>query len=634
MSTVVRRNERSWAIELITKINSIVTNRDWVIKKAGGESTVSVSRGNNMFPDVILYGNEEQSVILQGWELKMPDVPIEDIAFIKDAQRKANALGLNSCLIWNFTYAVLYFKDAEGNFNVAKQWDETSFIKSREDVNTYRKEWELLLEKILLDVNAYFLDGNFRENLIENIISTMTLTTIIKRNQVLVANLLRASAVKNAVIFSYIDNWWKAVKMEYEHDETDMYAAYAKSVILNWTNRITFAHIMKSYHNTARIIDDLTYGVTPDKANTLFETITSKCDFFNVFLPMKHGEILPKLTWQDLVEYAIFLKENGISRLDQKTLQNILEGSVNVVRRELNGQFTTPYELAHILVRLTVVDWTDNFLDCCCGTGTIAKAALDIKKDKIGNKDAVATVWASDKYSYPLQVANISMTSADTINLPNRLFRQNALKTLPSDVVHITNPKDGKDLAFSLPVMGAIVSNLPFVEFEKLPVDDLDVILNMIDDYELDARSDLYFYIAIKIADMLKPDGRIGIITSNSWLGTGAGSKFIGALKLRYDILQIHISGKGRWFKNADVVTTLIVMKKKGIKSINEVAFFLWKKSLEDFVASKDAEDSLVNSAFLNQEMDSSVCKMSVYKNETIVHTMLSFMASIGFARW
>ena len=44
-----------------------------------------------MFPDVVLYGNEEQSIILQGWELKMPDVPIEDETFIKDAQRKATA---------------------------------------------------------------------------------------------------------------------------------------------------------------------------------------------------------------------------------------------------------------------------------------------------------------------------------------------------------------------------------------------------------------------------------------------------------------------------------------------------------------------------------------------------------------
>ena len=100
MSTVIRRNERSWAIDLISKINFIAQKNDLFIKKAGGETTISISRGNKMFPDVILYGDAKQSIILQGWELKMPDVPIEDETFIKDAQRKAVALNLNSCLIW------------------------------------------------------------------------------------------------------------------------------------------------------------------------------------------------------------------------------------------------------------------------------------------------------------------------------------------------------------------------------------------------------------------------------------------------------------------------------------------------------------------------------------------------------
>lgn len=116
MPTVIRRNERSWAIELISKINTIATDNDLIIKRAGGESTISTGRGNTMFPDVVLYGNNEQNIILQGWELKMPDVPIEDETFIKDAQRKAIALNLNSCLIWNFTYAVLYIREQHNTF--------------------------------------------------------------------------------------------------------------------------------------------------------------------------------------------------------------------------------------------------------------------------------------------------------------------------------------------------------------------------------------------------------------------------------------------------------------------------------------------------------------------------------------
>lgn len=64
MTTIIRRNERSWAIELITEINKIVNKNDLMIKRAGGENTISTGRGNIMFPDVVLYGNREQSIIL------------------------------------------------------------------------------------------------------------------------------------------------------------------------------------------------------------------------------------------------------------------------------------------------------------------------------------------------------------------------------------------------------------------------------------------------------------------------------------------------------------------------------------------------------------------------------------------
>lgn len=636
MSTVIRRNERSWAIELISKINEISNKNDIAIKKAGGESTISTDK-NHMFPDVILYGNKEQSVILQGWELKMPDVPIEDETFIKDAQRKAVALNLNSCIIWNFTYAVLYERTEDDSFEIVKQWDETSHIRTRDDVQTFRSDWEALLEKILFEINDFFIDGKFRQTLLQDAITTTTLTTLIQRNQSIISEKLKNYANSNAVVDAYIDNWWNGVKNEYEHDETDMYAAYAKSIVLNWANRITFAHIIKHKQNNARLIDSLSFDKTPAEGNQIFEIITAKCDFYNVFGAIEYNDILPELSWQDLVEYSVFLKDNGIDKLDQSMLQNILEGSVNIIKRELNGQYTTPTELAKLLVRLTVVDWSVDFLDCCCGTGTIPKAAMDIKREKFNSESAIKTVWASDKYDYPLQVANISMASADTINLPNHLFKKNALRLKTGDDIELTDPATGKKINLSLPAMGAIASNLPFVEFERLPKDDLDVIVEMTDNSELNNRSDLYCYIALKIADLLQPSGRLGIITSNSWLGTTAGARFIGAMQKKYDLLQVHISGKGRWFQNADVVTTIMVLKKKDAKPVNTTQFYLWKKSLNQLKNNEEYENKLVNSALLGEELDPTIVELSEYSHEQMKRLMeynISYNAFFHKIEW
>lgn len=623
MSTIVRRNERSWAIEIITKINEIVSSHDYMIKKAGGESTISTGRGNTMFPDVILYGNNEQNIILQGWELKMPDVPIENETFIKDAQRKANALSLNSCVIWNFTYAVLYVREDSNKFKKVKQWSDTNYIHTRNDVQTYRKDWETLLNVIIQEINNFLCEGNFRQTTLGDAISSTTLSTIINRNQAVVAENIRKESIRNTRISAYISEWWNNIKIEYEHDETNPYFAYAKSVILNWVNRITFAHIIKLHQNAARAVDKLDFSTKIDDANAIFEEITKKSDFYNIFSSMKYNTFLPELTWQDMMEYSIFLKNNGIESLDQKILQNILERSVNLVKRELNGQYTTPPELAKILVNITVINWEDDFLDCCCGTGTIPKAAIDKKKEILGTKKAIETVWASDKYSYPLQVANISMTAPDTINLANRIFKKNALTLNPLDKITIVDPVDGKAKELQLPLMGAVASNLPFVAFENLSNDDIDAINKISKDSQLNGRSDLYCYIALNISKILKTGGRLGIITSNSWLGTESGSKFVESLKKEYYFEQVHISGKGKWFQNADVVTTIIILRKKDDKPNNSVSFFLWMKTLEELQHDNETENKLINSSLLNTQLDDKIVKLSSYSLQQIntLHT-------------
>lgn len=618
MTTIIRRNERSWAIDLISKINAISTTNDLIIKRAGGESTISTGRGNTMFPDVVLYGNKEQSIILQGWELKMPDVPIEDETFIKDAQRKAIALNLNSCLIWNFTYAVLYIRGEKNTFSKLKQWDATSHIRTRADVETYRTDWEKLLEEIILEVNSYFVSGEFRNASLGDVISESTITTLIQRNKEIIAEKLKAAAFRDAVMAAYIDNWWICVKPEYEHDETDKYKAYAKTIILNWANRIIFAHIIKNKQNGALVVNELDYDTTPSEANEIFQKITAKCDFYNVFSAVRYNDILPELTWQDFAEYSNFLKSNGIEHLNQEALQNILEGSVATSKRAINGQYTTPPELAKLLVRLSVKDWTDTILDCCCGTGTIPKAAIQIKRTQLSPKDAVESVWACDKYKYPLQVANISMTDSDTINLANRLFQHNALSLAIGDDVSIVNPETGEEMHLSLPAFGTVVSNLPFVPFEIIPDDDRDEISKMPLASELDGRSDLYCYIATKIADVIKPGGTLGIIVSNSWLGTNAGTKLVEALKQKYYLKQVHLSGKGRWFKNADVVTTIIVLEKKDANQKSATDFWLWKQSLEQLTTDIDNENTLVNSALLGTELDKNVSRLSKYAQSQI----------------
>ena len=144
MTYQVNYNERSWAIDVIGCIKTYLHHKNRTIQDAGGEQTLR-TEGGSLFPDVLLFGDKNSARILQGWELKMPDTPINDPDFIENAEKKARILGLDSFLLWNVTYAHLYILEKESNcFILKKEWDDLYQIKSRRNVQNHRSLWEKL----------------------------------------------------------------------------------------------------------------------------------------------------------------------------------------------------------------------------------------------------------------------------------------------------------------------------------------------------------------------------------------------------------------------------------------------------------------------------------------------------------
>ncbi len=628
MPTIVRRNERSWAISLISDINIRLQNLNIRIARAGGEATISTGHVS-MFPDLLLFGDENQTRILQGWELKLPDTPITDTAFIADAQRKAVSLGLNSCFLWNFNAGVLYVRRVNGDFELVKQWNETNHIRTREDVERYKQEWLPVVESILLEINEYLVTGEIRGAEIGAIVSDSILATIIERNKMLVSEEMRRTCARNAVIGAYLSVWWNDIQAEFVSDETNMFRAYAKVVLLHWANRIIFAHLIKHSHNAAMEVDNLTFEASVAEANAVFERITAECDFYNIFSSLEHDDLLPAETWHDLMDLNIFLTSNGVSRIEQAALQTILERTVAVSQREVRGQFTTPDILADILVRLTTHDWTGQAIDPCCGTGSIPKAILKHKKVQLDSvSQAVETTWAADKFSFPLQIANISMTDIDTINIPSRIFQSNVFTINVGDLIQVTNPVTGEPLQFTMPRFQTITSNLPFVPFEKISDTDWQYIRSIQDSVQeatgitLSNRNDYYSFILFALHRILDTDGRVGIITSNSWLGTKAGRDFFHALSFYYRLEQLHISNSARWFENAKVVTVISILTKRmpvGAPPQEEsISFCSWQKSLSELKENEADVDVLVNSSLLNRQLDPQVIKRMAYTHAEI----------------
>jgi len=617
-------NERSQAIELIKIMDGIVKQNTWIMKTVGGESTINTG-SHRMFPDVFIYGDTGRTQILQGWEVKMPDVHITDEAFVLDAQRKADTLGLNSCFIWNFTYGALYVKNATSQWEKAKEWNDTCHIKTRSDVATYRANWTVLIEKILYEINEFFVHDELRPAQLSDIISNTVITTIIARNKVLVADSLQEACILNTTILSFVNNWWRSVKLEYKFDETNKFEAYAKYVLLNWIIKFTFAHMIKGNHNPALAVETITADTSPSAAFDIFTSITQQCDFFNIFEPIRFGEILATSTWNDLSDYNWFLSHNGIANITQDALQSVLENSVNQFKRNIVGQFATPQKLAEILVKITIENLRLPCIDPCCGTGTIPKEIIEYKENVIGIEEAYKTTYASDKYSFPLQVSNIAMTKINAMNLPCRLFQSNVFNLEVGKQIQITDPSNGNAQSIFLPSWGAIVSNLPFVCFDQEGREEslnIKTILNKVKSdigITLSGRVDLCLAIILDLWKLLSNNGKLGVITSNSWLGTLAGQDFFIALNYYYNVDGIFASGCGKWFNNADVITTLLVLTKKEVAAPannHKIVFGVFQKELTSL--DKQNTQIIVDSIKLKHEINNSVISLKEYTQESI----------------
>lgn len=610
-------NERSEAIELIKLMDSVVSRNTWQIKLVGGESTLNTGT-RRMFPDVILYGDTDRNRVLQGWELKMPDVPITDEVFIADAWRKADTLRVNSCVIWNFSFAVLYVKNGD-NWDKLKEWSLPQ-IKTRADVSTYRADWSALAKDILFVVNEFFVRGELRSARLGDIISGGAYTTIILRNKSLTADTLRNAAARNTAIGAQLTLWWKSVEKEYKFAEKDKFSAYSDFVLLNWLNKLTFANLIKSRHNPAMAVERITEDLTLSEALTIFTEITAQCDFFNIFAPLDFADNLATDTWCDLCEYNAFLIENNVSLLPQETLQSVLESTIEGFKRNATGLFTTPVKLARILARAGMSNLTAPAIDPCCGTGTIAKEILTAKS-VLGMEEAYATTYAADKFSFPLQVSNIAMTNANAINLPTLLFQHNAFELRNGDTIEIVNPADGKTVMHTLPKWGTLISNLPFVAFDQDGREEQEYIPNVrsvvkkASKITLSAKSDLYQFLLLDLWNRLADGASVAVITSNSWLGTVAGAKFFDALNMYYDVNAVVTSGNGKWFDNADVIAAMLFLTKKAEVAeptqTHKIHFGLTQKRLTDFT---DAEtDDIITAIQLRKTLSTDLLSFRAY---------------------
>ena len=347
-------------------------------------------------------------------------------------------------------------------------------------------------------------------------------------------------------------------------------------LLVNWLNKFLFANVIQTHFEAARVINSITEGCKLIEAIDYFDYITENCDFHNVFASMKYCTILPDETWNDLVQFNQLLLECDISQLGSEFSHKILEDGISTAKRQIAGQYPTPEALAKLMSEIGIRNAFGASWDCCCGTGTIGRALWERKRNLLTGvsatpeEDAFGTTWMSDIHDFPLQIATQTLASSTQVRRPLLVFCKNVFSLFAGQPLPFTDPLTGDTIEYELPEFDAIVSNLPFVDFNTSEIGWYDSAKEAAKTecrdrwgIDLSDRNDLYCYITLFLESFLAENGHLCLLTSNSWLCTSAGEGFMEALKHSFEIEGIYVNGRNRWFNNSDVMNALLVLGKK-----------------------------------------------------------------------
>lgn len=597
-------NERSWAIDLIGHLKHLANLDNRSIKDAGGEQTIK-AEGGSLFPDVLLFGDKATARILQGWELKMPDTGIDDAEFRENAETKARALGLDSFLLWNVSHAHLFVRDPRTDAYVRSQtWDDLADISTRTSVVRNRARWEEFAGRIIGYLNDLFDRGTLQGRQFIDAYRSGGVTALIMENAGQVSEALVEASKRNGTLRAEMTLWWNRYRAEYAGGTMEQ--VLAQAVISNWIGKILFGHILREKDVRAKRVANISDDTTPAEALIIFRQLSEDCNFWTIFSDSIGLGTIPNGVWDQLKQFNRLLSDLRVGSVDQAQLSNVLEATVEVAVRKLRGQYPTPIELARLLVNLCVKNTVDDrLLDPCCGSGTIARAAMELKlAANIPPERVAATVFAGDQDPQAVQIATFALAKPSLMNIPLRIYQRDAFTLVPDTAIDFRNPTNGTVFTEELGQFQAITSNLPFVAQEGRTQygNALDrVVATMGEEGErFTRRADVAAYLPFSLHPLLTNGGRLGVIITNAWLGTDWGDAFYNLLGRYYDLKCVVTSGAGRWFQNSEVVTNILIMEKKAdpAQPSGEIKFVVLTRPLEEL-----ADDEAVKIAAAQIEL-------------------------------
>jgi type I restriction-modification system DNA methylase subunit len=320
-----------------------------------------------------------------------------------------------------------------------------------------------------------------------------------------------------------------------------------------------------------------------------------------------------------LKDFIHKIGEHDFSKINYEVLGNIFQRLIPEDERHKLGQYFTRPDVVDLIVGFCVRSADDRVLDGGCGAGTFLVRSYVRKKILNPNKthrDIIRDLYGIDIAKFPAHLSIINLASRDLSEVENypNILHGDFFNTLPGKEYLSAEVRvetlSGREKFIKMPeAFDAVVMNPPYTRQEEmedvLEEEKKKAYKRCIEDWKamskyrgkepkLSKRSSIYVHFFIHGGSFLKEGGRLGLITSNSWLDVDYGGDLQRFFLENFKVKAIIESKVERWFEDADINTAITILERCSNpeeRNNNMVRFVQLKKPLAEFIPPVENEN-------------------------------------------
>ena len=355
------------------------------------------------------------------------------------------------------------------------------------------------------------------------------------------------------------------------------------------------------------------------------EAVHYSRDYETIFAPDKNdlGYRIPFLSptapedWARLVQR---IEEFDFSNLDFEVIGQLYERLIGASERRRFGQFYTSPDVVDLINAFCIRNPNDHVLDPACGGGTFLVRAYYRKRALAGlvedspetHEQLLDEIYGVDIGAFPAQLSTINLAVrhiSDQGNYP-RVARGNffhAQAGIPLYDIPLTGEARR---SVALGNLDAVVGNPPYIRQESIGPEDKAICSELFraewpGQTSLTGRSDLYAYFFTHAAQLLKPGGYLGFVTSIGWLDTDYGFRLQEFFLRNFRIVAVIESQVEKWFEDARVTTAVTILQREpdeAKRNENIVRFIQLRQQLADIYSQTLNRPLNISSEAVRQE--------------------------------